>query len=65
MFEVQDVSSNNIEYYRESANFYTPRIRNGEIRIMKYLYVAITIMYDVLVLCRGREGVFALSTMLI
>ena len=49
-----------------SSNFYTPIIRNGEIRMMKYLYVAITIMTDdVLVLWRGREGVFALSRMLI
>ena len=47
-------------------NFYTPRIRNGEIRMMKNLYVAITKMTDdVLVLWRGREGVFAFSRMLI
>ena len=47
-------------------NFFTPRIRIGEIRMMKYLYVAITIMTDdVLVFWRGREGVFALSRMLI
>ena len=46
-----------------SANVYTPRNRKGEIRIMKYLYVAITIMNDVL--WRGREGVFALSRLLI
>ena len=47
-------------------NFYTPRIRNGEIRMMKYLYGAITIMTDdVLVLWRGREGVFALTMKLI
>ena len=46
-----------------SVNFYTPRIRNGEIRMMKYVYVVIKIMNDVL--GRGREGVFALSRMLI
>ena len=40
----------------KSANSYTPRIRNGEIRMMKYLYVAITIMNnDVRVLWRGHE----------
>ena len=37
--------------------FYTPRIRNGEIRMIKYVYSVITIMTDdVLVLWRGREG---------
>ena len=47
-------------------NFFTPIIRNGETRMMKYFYVAITIMTDdILVLWRGREGVFALSRMLI
>ena len=47
-------------------NFYTPRIRKGEIRMMKYLYVAITIVADdVLVLRRGREVFFALSRMLL
>ena len=35
-----------------SAN--TPRIRNGEIRMVKYVYVVITIMNDIL--WRGREG---------
>ena len=50
----------------KSANFYTPRIRNGEIRMMKYVYVAITIMKDdVLVLWKGREGFFALTRKLI
>ena len=33
----------NINYYR-STNFYTLRFRNGEIRIVKYLYVEITIV---------------------
>ena len=55
----------NINYYR-STNSYTLRFRNGEIRMVKYLYVEITIVNnDVLVLWRGREGVFALSRMLI
>ena len=56
-----------IEYHRvDIFEFYTPKIRNVEIRMMKFLYVAITIMTnDVLVLWRGREGVFALSRMLI
>ena len=36
--------------------FYTPRIRNGEIRMVKYVVVVITIMNDVL--WRGREGIF-------
>ena len=50
-----------IEYHRvvDIFEFYTPRIRNDEIRIMKYLYVEITIVNnDVLVLWRGREGFF-------
>ena len=39
-------------------NLYTPRIRNGEIGMTKYLYGAIAIMTDdVLVLGRSREGV--------
>ena len=47
-------------------SFHTPGIRNGEIRKVKYLYVAITIMNDDgLVLWRVREGVFTLSRMLI
>jgi len=52
-----------IEYYRvDMFEFYTIRIRNGEIRIMKSLYGAITIMKDdILVLWRGREGIFALT----
>ena len=45
------------------SKFYTPRIRNGEIRMVKYVYIVITIMNDVL--WKGREGVFALSSMLI
>ena len=45
-------------------NFYTPRIRNGEIRMVKYLYVEITsVNAVVIVLWRGKEGVFALSRM--
>ena len=47
----------------KSANFYTPRITNGEIRMVKYFYLVITIMNAVL--WRGRDGVFALSRMLI
>ena len=43
--------------------FYNPRIRNGEIRMAKYVVVVITLMNDVL--SRDREGVFALSRMLI
>ena len=44
-------------------NLYTPKIRNGEIRMRKYLYGAKTIMTDdVLVLLRGR---FALTKKLI
>ena len=42
---------------------YTPRIRNDEIRMVKYVVVVITIMNDVPL--RGREEVFALSRMLI
>ena len=40
-----------------------PKIRKGEIKMVKYVYVVITIMNDVL--WRGREGFFALSRMLI
>ena len=40
---------------------YTTRIRNGEIRMVKYVYIIIMIMNDVL--WKGREGVFALSSM--
>ena len=43
--------------------FLPPRIRNGEIRMVKYVVVIITINGDVL--RRGKEGVFALSRMLI
>ena len=47
-------------------NLYTPRIRNGEIGMTKYLYGAMTIMADdVLVLWRGRERAFALTKKLI
>ena len=60
-FEQVLTSQSTIEWL--SANFYTPRIRNGEIRMEKYLDVVITIMNDVL--WRGREGAFALSRMLI
>ena len=42
---------------------YTTRIRNGEIRMVKYVVVVITMMNDVL--WRGREWVFAASRMLI
>ena len=46
--------------------FYAPRIRNGEIRMMKFVYGAITIMTDdVLVLWRDREGDFVLNRKLI
>ena len=38
-------------------------MRNGGFRVVKYVYVVITIMNDVL--WRGREGVFALNRMLI
>ena len=42
------------------------RNRNGEIRMFRFSYVAITIMTDdVHVLWRGRKGVFALTRMLI
>ena len=50
-----------IEYYR--VEIYKTRIRNGEIRMVKYVYIVIIIMNDVL--WKGREGVFALSSMLI
>ena len=46
-----------------NLGFYIPRIRKGEIRMVKYVVVVITIMIDVLL--RGREGVFALSRILI
>ena len=40
------------------SNFYTSRIKKGEIGMMKYSYGAITIMTDdVLILWRGREGI--------
>ena len=45
------------------SKFYTTKIRNGEIRKVKYVYVVIKMMNDVLF--RGREGVFAFSRMLI
>ena len=47
----------------KGSKFYTTRIRNGEIRMVKYLYIVIMIMNDVL--WKGRKGVFALSKMLI
>ena len=44
-----------INYYREDMfEILYPRIRNGEIRMAKYLYVIIIIMNNVL--WRGREG---------
>ena len=42
---------------------YTTRIRNGEIRMVKYVVVVITIINDVLP--RRREEIFALNRMLI
>ena len=53
-----------IDYYRlEIYEFFTPRIRNGEIRMVKYSYVEVTIVNaDV---WRGKEGVFVLIRMLI
>ena len=56
-----------IEYNREDIfEFSYLQNKKWGIRMMKYLYVAITIMTDdVLVLWRGREGIFALSRMLI
>ena len=39
------------------------QLRNGEIRMVKYVYIVITIMNEVL--WKGREGVVAISRMLI
>ena len=40
----------------KSVNFYNPRLRNGKNKMVKYLYVEITIVNnDVLVLWRLRE----------
>ena len=48
-----------IEYYRvEMLEILYSQLRNGEI-----MYIVITIMNDLL--WKGREGVFALSSMLI
>ena len=53
-----------IEYYKvEMLKSFTPRIRNSEIRMVKYSYVEVTIVNaDV---WRGKEGVFVLIRMLI
>ena len=45
------------------SKFYTTKIRNGETRKVKYVYIVIMIMNDVL--WKGREGVSALSSRLI
>ena len=53
-----------VEYYRvEMFKILYSQLRNGEIIMVKYVYIVITIMNDVL--WKGREEVFALSSMLI
>ena len=48
-----------IEYYRvEMFEILYSQVRNGEIRMVKYVYIVITIMNDVL--WKGREGVLPL-----
>ena len=49
-----------------SSNFYTPRIRNVEIRMMQFLDGEVRIMKDyVLVFLKREKGNFALSRKLI